>query len=100
MPESVFQAEGARLRALVSGGARVFFTPHSLSAMRDDGLVRDDVEDMLSACDVTRVEVRGGEETWRAEGLDFERRPIAAVVVPYERENDPLVKVITSWVKK
>lgn len=100
MPSVNLNDVGSRLRSLASSGARVLILPHTIKAMKDDSLYRADVEDMLCACRVTQVEDSGGEETWRAEGVDFDGRPIAAIVVAYEDENPPSIKVITCWVKK
>ncbi len=46
---------------------------------------------------MTLVEETDGEETWRAEGTDSDRRPIVAIVVAYEDEKAPAVKVVTAW---
>lgn len=100
MSKATFEDETARLRALASGGARVFVTSHGVTEQANDGLARIDVEEMLCDCTVTRVDQSQGEESWRAEGEDFDGRPITAIVVPYENAKPPYIKVITSWVKK
>ncbi len=100
MKAANFDDEGSRLRELASQGARVFVTAHGLVEMANDKIARLDVEDMLCECTVTRVADSDGEESWRAEGEDFDGRPIVAVVVPYEAAKPPYIKVITAWVKK
>nr|WP_295237154.1 DUF4258 domain-containing protein [uncultured Brevundimonas sp.] len=94
----MFHNQAGRLRALVAAGAAVFYRKHALKEMENDGIVRIDVESMMRACRVTLVEQSQGEETWRAEGADFNGRDIAAVVVPYE--DDLEIKVITAWAVK
>lgn len=100
MKAASFEDEGSRLCDLASSGARVFFTSHALKEMADDSIARLDVEEMLCTCTVTRVADSQGEQSWRAEGEDFDGRPITAVVVPYESANPPYIKIITAWVKK
>ena len=100
MESAAFDDQSSRLRELASSGARVFFTEHALDEMAADKMARIDVEEMLCDCTVTRVADSHGEESWRAEGEDFDGRPITAVVVPYEKASPPYIKVITSWVKK
>jgi hypothetical protein len=87
MEAANFDDERSRLCDLASSGARVFFTAHA-------------VEEMLCTCTVTRVADSKGEESWRAEGEDFDGRVIVAVVVPYESANPPYIKIVTAWVKK
>lgn len=91
----MFEHEAGRLRKLVNGEPSIFFTKHAREEMEKDGIVRFDVETMLGRCRVTLVEEKKGEETWRAEGTDFDGRDIAAVVVAYE--GDHQIKVITAW---
>jgi hypothetical protein len=38
--------------------------------------------------------------TWRAEGSDIDGRSIAAIVVAYEDDNNPEIKILTTWAKK
>lgn len=91
----MFEHEAGRLRKLANADATVFFTKHALKEMAEDSIVRIDVQTMLGRCRVTLVEETKGEESWRAEGPDFDGREIAAVVVAYEGEHE--IKVITAW---
>jgi hypothetical protein len=100
MEAANFDDERSRLCDLASSGARVFFTAHAVDEMAADSIARLDVEEMLCTCTVTRVADSKGEESWRAEGEDFDGRVIVAVVVPYESANPPYIKIVTAWVKK
>lgn len=100
MSKATFDDESERLRSLASSGARVFFRDHAVKEAVNDGLARIDVEEMLCVCTVTRVGESQGEESWRAEGEDFDGRTVVAVVVPYETASPAYIKVITCWVKK
>lgn len=92
----MFEHEAGRIRALTKEAeTRVWFKRHALEEMKNDGIYRIDVENMLRSCRVTLVEESKGEDTWRCEGKDSEGREIAAVVVPYE--DDLSIKVITAW---
>lgn len=91
----MFEHEAGRLRKLAGAEPAFYFTKHALEEMAKDGIVRFDVETMLGRCQVTLVEDKRGEETWRAEGADFDSRIIAAVVVAYEGEHE--IKIITAW---
>jgi hypothetical protein len=55
---------------------------------------------MLKRCSVSNVEDTDGEQTWRAEGTDIDGRRIVAIVVAYEDEEYPAIKIITTWAKK
>lgn len=94
-PQSNFEPQASRLRGMVSTGARIAFRAHALAEMEKDGIARLDVEVMLGRCKVTLIEDRRGEETWRAEGVDFDGHRIVAVVVCKTEEFE--IKVITSW---
>lgn len=91
----MFEHEAGRLRNLAGAEPAYWFTKHAREEMAKDDIARIDVETMLGRCRVTLVEESQGEETWRAEGPDFDGRQIAAVVVAYEGRHE--VKVITAW---
>ena len=67
---------------------------------KNDGIAKLDVHNMLKRCSVTNVEDTDGEEGWRAEGTDIDGRRIIAIVVAYEDEEFPEIKIITTWAKK
>lgn len=94
-PQPNFEPEASKLREMIRRRARIAFRAHALVEMKKDGIARPDVEAMLGRCKVTLIEDRKGEETWRAEGADFDGRRIVAIVVC--KEEEPEVKVITSW---
>ena len=64
------------------------------------GIAKIDVENMLKRCSVINVEDTDGEEGWRATGSDIDGRSIVAIVVPYEDDNYPEIKIVTVWAKK
>ncbi len=96
-----FENEASRLRTLARNPHVLFgWTNHADDERRKDNIAKLDVHNMLKKCLVSNVEITDGEDTWRAEGKDIDARPIAAVVVAYEDENSPEIKILTTWVKK
>jgi|SRR6516225_5823896 hypothetical protein len=94
-----FEHEAARLRRLAQNREVVFvYRPHAEREMKNDGLYKIDVENMLRRCSVANVEDSDGEEAWRAYGSDGDGRKFFAIVVPYE--DDIEIKVITVFVEK
>jgi hypothetical protein len=79
--------------------ARFLYTRPAEQELRNDGISKPEVENMLRRCRVTLVEPSGLEEMLlRAEGTDADGRPITAVVVL--REETVVIKVITGWARK
>ena len=76
------------------------WTSHADVERQKDKIAKLDVHNMLKRCLVSNVEVTDGEETWRAEGKDIDGRSIAAIVVAYEDDNNPEIKILTTWEKK
>jgi hypothetical protein len=70
-----------------------------LSGTKDE-IAKLDVHNMLKRCSVTNVEDTDGEIGWRAEGTDIDGRRIAAIVVAYEDDENPEIKIVTTWAKK
>lgn len=91
-----FESQASRLRRLARRRDVLFlYSEHADVELAKDGLCKIDIENMLRRCRVTLVEESDGEEAWRAEGTDRDRRRIAACVVPYEGKI--WIKVITGW---
>ena len=96
-----FENEASRLRDLARDpNVLVWWKRHADEERQKDGIAKIDVHNMLKRCMVTNVEETDGEETWRAEGKDIDGRSIAAIVVAYEDEHNPEIKIITTWAKK
>jgi hypothetical protein len=94
-----FEHEAGALRRLAQHDDVLFiYRPHALRAMKDDGLYKIDVENMLRRCSVANVEDSDGEEAWRAYGSDGDGRKFFAIVVPYEVDCE--IKLITVFVEK
>ena len=94
-----FENEASTLRRLAQNSDVVFvYRPHAEKAMKDDGLYKIDVENMLRRCSVVNAEDSEGEEAWRAYGSDGDGRIFFVIVVPYEE--DPSIKVITVFIEK
>lgn len=95
----MFEHEAGRLRTLAkSPDCDIWLKSHARDEMKKDGIARLDIEEMLCRCRVTLVEQSGGDETWRAEGKDFDGRTIVAVVVVDEPAEQ--IRVITAWAAK
>lgn len=92
--------EASRLRRLAKNPRTVFtYSGHCEKELAKDAIAKIDVENMIRRCRVSMVELdKYGEETWRAEGKDFNGRTIAVVVVAYEMSFE--IKVITGWASK
>jgi hypothetical protein len=96
-----FENEASRLRTLARNPHVLFaWTKHADVERRKDDIAKIDVHNVLKKCSVSNVEETDGEETWRAEGTDIDGRPIAAIVVAYEDQNNSEIKILTTWVKK
>jgi Domain of unknown function (DUF4258) len=94
-----FENEASTLRRLAKKSDVIFvYRPHAEKAMKDDGLYKIDVENMLRRCSVVNVEDSEGEEAWRAYGSDGDGRKFFVIVVPYEEY--PSIKVITVFIEK
>jgi hypothetical protein len=93
-----FESEASRLRKLARNpNVLVGWSKHAKEERQNDNIAKIDVLNMMKRCKVTNVE---GEEVWRAEGTDIDGRTIVAIVVAYEDEGSPGIKVVTTWAKK
>jgi len=93
-----FESQASRLRTLARNRHVLFgWTGHAEVERNRDGIAKIDVENMLRRCTVTNVEDTDGEEGWRAEGSDIDGRRIAAIVVAYEDDSNPEIKIVTVW---
>jgi hypothetical protein len=96
-----YENEASRLRKLARNpNVRVGWRSHADDERKKDGIAKLDVQNMLKRCSVTNVEDTDGEEIWRAEGTDIDGRRITAILVAYEDEENPEIKIITVWAKK
>jgi hypothetical protein len=96
-----FESEASRLRKLARNpSVLVGWRKHAETERRNDDIAKIDVHNMMKRCKVTNVEDTDGEEGWRAEGTDIDGRTIVAIVVAYEDEGNPEIKVVTTWAKK
>src|SRR5262245_9553763 len=96
-----YEDEASRLRRLARNPkVLVGWRTHAEDERKNDGIAKLDVQNMLKRCSVTNVEDTEGEEGWRAEGTDIDGRRITAIVVAYEDEENPYIKIITTWAKK
>jgi hypothetical protein len=96
-----FEDQAGRLRRLARNpNVLIGWRSHAEDERKNDGIAKLDVHNMLKRCSVTNVEDTDGEEGWRAEGTDIDGRRIIAIVVAYEDEEFPEIKIITTWAKK
>jgi hypothetical protein len=96
-----FESEAARLRKLAQNrNVSFWWRGHAEVERKKDRIAKIDVHNMLKRCLVSNVEESDGEEAWRAEGTDIDGRRICAIVVPYEDDHNPEIKIITTWAKK
>jgi hypothetical protein len=96
-----FEDQAGRLRRLARNpNVLIGWKSHAEDERKNDGIAKLDVHNMLKRCSVTNVEDTDGEEGWRAEGTDIDGRRIIAIVVAYEDEEFPEIKIITTWAKK
>jgi hypothetical protein len=94
----MFENEASHLRNLArKKNVEFYYVNHALVEMKNDDIAKIDIENMLRRCRVTLVEDKKGEETWRAEGNDYNGRPIVATIVAYE--DAIVVKIVTAWKK-
>ena len=95
-----FENEAARLRKLAKQPDVLFgWTRHADVERQKDDIAKIDVHNMLRRCSVSNVEETEGETTWRAEGRDVDGRGIVAIIVAYEDDHCPEIKIITTWAK-
>jgi hypothetical protein len=96
-----FESEASRLRNLARNpDVLVWWVPHADDERKKDKIAKLDLQNMLKRCSVSNVEDTYGEEGWRAEGTDIDGRRICAIVIAYEDEDNPEIKIITVWAKK
>lgn len=96
-----FENEAARLRKLARIPRVLFeWSGHAEVEREKDSIFKIDVHNMLKRCSISNVENTDGEEGWRAEGTDIDGRRIAAIVVAYEDEHNPAIKIVTTWAHK
>jgi len=73
------------------------------NALKGHGALLD-VRNRTSFQHVVYVDLRyrdtDGEECWRAEGTDIDGHRITAIVVAYQDEEAPEIKIITTWAQK
>ena len=94
-----FENEAGILRRLARNANVVFvYRPHALDEMRNDGLYKIDVENMLRRCAISNIEASDGEDCWRAEGRDNDGRKVTAITVVYEEDEE--IKIVTVWAAK
>jgi hypothetical protein len=77
-----------------------WWTAHAEKERRKDNIAKIDVHNMLRRCSISNVEDTGSEEGWRAEGTDVDGRSIVAIVVAYEDNASPEIKIVTTWAKE
>ncbi len=95
-----YENEAARLRKLARNRNVLFWwTDHAEIERKKDDIAKIDVHNMLKRCSVSNVEDTDGEEGWRAEGTDIDGRRIAAIVVAYDDDTSPEIKIVTTWAK-
>jgi len=96
-----FENEASRLRKLArSPNVLIGWTDHAEVERNKDEIAKIDVHNMLKRCSVSNVEDADGEIGWRAEGTDIDGRRIAAIVIAYEDDQNPEIKIVTTWAKK
>jgi hypothetical protein len=96
-----FENEASRLRKLAQNRNISFlWTGHAEVERNKDQIAKIDVHNMLKRCLVSNVEDSDGETGWRAEGTDIDGRRICAIVVVYEDDGNPEIKIVTTWAKK
>ena len=76
-----------------------WWTDHAEKERQNDNIAKIDVHNMLKRCSVSNVEDTDGEEGWKAEGSDVDGRSIVAIVVPYEDNASPEIKIVTIWAR-
>ncbi len=96
-----YENEASQLRKLARNpNVLIGWSSHAEVERNKDQIAKIDVHNMLKRCVVSNVEDTDGETGLRAEGTDIDGRRIAAIVVAYEDDQNPEIKIVTTWAKK
>jgi uncharacterized DUF497 family protein len=86
--------ESAALKALLSSGAEIIWSPHAETRARERGVSKLDVQSVIKRGRVTGLDMQAnGEERWRLAGTDEDNVDFIVVVTPKD-DNLLVVTVI------